>query len=789
MPNNLCVLCRFTLGGFFFSLVFLLGCGESQDNPDPYAPKATSTVKGVVQDDSTEEVISGATVFLGTVSAITDESGQYSLEDLESGDYLLIAIKDGYQDYHKKVTVVRSDNVLNVKMHFLSKFRVGDPQGAITEAGGTATFTMKLNVKPSSQVTVPVSSSNLSEGIVSPDQLVFTVDNWNSNQVVTVTGIDDVVDDGDQVFRIILGKCVSEDLTFNNWDPKDVLLTNSDDDTPGFILSSISGSTSETGTKATFTVKLSSQPTSEVTLPLASGDETEGALSPLSLTFTLDNWNAEQIVSVIGLNDLIVDGDKVYSVAIGPAISSDSGYDGLDPEDMSVTNKSADPTPGVTISALSGSTFETGEIASFTMALNTEPQAEVTFPVSSDTLTEGTVAPASLTFTALNWKVPQMITIKGVADDEVDGDKIFKVVIGASTSTDSFYNTLDPADVPVTNRDMTAGFIVGKPSGNTTETGGTATFTIRLSNKTTTNVIVDVASDDSTEGSVFPSKLAFHADDWDVDQVVKVTGKNDHIDDGNLEYHISISSTSSDYRYNGLVHKGLNVINEDDDIAGFYVGKLDGNTSEDGGSASFTVKLRTEPTADVTFDFSTYETDEIRISPERVIFTTVNWNTAQNITVTGIGDDIQDGDQSFTVLLSVASDDPKYDKRTPPGVDGLNFDRDSAGVTVSELSGSTTEAGETATFTVKLTSKPIADVNIDLNVSDSSEGSVSPSILNFTSENWNLEHTVTVTGLDDNDKDGDQLYLVNFSSIESEDTNYAGWKIESMVVLNVDDEL
>ena len=62
-----------------------------------------------------------------------------------------------------------------------------------------------------------------------------------------------------------------------------------------------------------------------------------------------------------------------------------------------------------------------------------------------------------------------------------------------------------------------------------------------------------------------------------------------------------------------------------------------------------------------------------------------------------------------------------------------------AGITVTPTSGlTTTEAGGTATFTVVLTSRPVADVTIGLSSSDTTEGTVSPSSLTFTSANWDF---------------------------------------------------
>ena len=68
-----------------------------------------------------------------------------------------------------------------------------------------------------------------------------------------------------------------------------------------------------------------------------------------------------------------------------------------------------------------------------------------------------------------------------------------------------------------------------------------------------------------------------------------------------------------------------------------------------------------------------------------------------------------------------------------------NTDNDAAGITVTPTTGlTTTEAGGTATFTVVLTTQPTADVTIGLSSSDTTEGTVSPASLTFTTANWNV---------------------------------------------------
>ena len=120
--------------------------------------------------------------------------------------------------------------------------------------------------------------------------------------------------------------------------------TGGETETAGFTVSSISGNTTEAGGTATFTVKLSSQPTANVTIGVSSSDTTEGTVSPSLLTFTSANWNANQTVTVTGVNDSLDDGNQSYTVVLAAASSSDSGYSGLNPNDVSVTNTDLAPT-------------------------------------------------------------------------------------------------------------------------------------------------------------------------------------------------------------------------------------------------------------------------------------------------------------------------------------------------------------------------------------------------------------------------------------------------------------
>ena len=120
--------------------------------------------------------------------------------------------------------------------------------------------------------------------------------------------------------------------------------------TPGITVTPTAGLvTTESGGTAAFSVVLDTQPLADVVITLSSGDATEGAVAPLSLTFTNANWNVSQTVTVTGVADALPDGNVLYTIVLAPAASADPSYDGLDAADVSVTNLEANVPPTANI--------------------------------------------------------------------------------------------------------------------------------------------------------------------------------------------------------------------------------------------------------------------------------------------------------------------------------------------------------------------------------------------------------------------------------------------------------
>ena len=312
--------------------------------------------------------------------------------------------------------------------------------------------------------------------------------------------------------------------------------------------------TSEFGLAASFDVQLDLAPTNDVTINLSSSNPSEGVISTSSLTFNSTNWNIPQTVTITGQDDALPDGPVNYTIVLDPIVSGDLRYNGLNPRDVSVVNVD-DEQVGVTVTPTIGlATTETGSNTTFMVFLNRQPAADVTIGLSSDNTAEGTVSPASLTFSPANWSTPQTVTITGVDDFRKDANQSYHIVTAAATSADSNYNGINPPDVSVVNIDNDNPALIWNNSNPVAVAeGGTTTYSVALSTQPDSNVVITVTSSDTTIATVSPNTITFTPLDWSTPKVVTVSGGDNLIAEGTVSFSIANVVASTDPLYKDFV--------------------------------------------------------------------------------------------------------------------------------------------------------------------------------------------------------------------------------------------
>ena len=372
-----------------------------------------------------------------------------------------------------------------------------------TQGGGTATFSVTLASVPTASVTMALQSSDPTAAALSTSTLTFLPTNYNVPQIVTITGLNNSVAAAEN-YTINFAQVTSDDTNYSTLTPPSVAAVNIPIGQPGIFLVPNTGLTTVPGAPATFQAVINQAPTSDVTINFTSSDTTHGGtIFPASVTFTSDNWTTQQVVTVTGVDDGIVDGNISYQINAAPAVSNDANYNGFNAGSVSVMNLETD-VAGVTNSIVANSVVvPEGGTTSFTYVLTAQPVSNVTLTFASDNPGAGAVSPASITFTPANWNVPQTITLTGVANPASNADVNYNISITLASSNYGYSTLVVPNIVATTAKS------VGLPSG--TAVYGLGMPPVGIDGQATVSSAVNFSS-----GATLAFSITANADSTDV---------------------------------------------------------------------------------------------------------------------------------------------------------------------------------------------------------------------------------------------------------------------------------
>ena len=325
-------------------------------------------------------------------------------------------------------------------------------------------------------------------------------------------------------------------------------------------------STTEAGGTASFSVLLSTLPSASVQVAIMSLDSSEGAIqSGANLVFDSNNWNVAQDVVVVGIDDVLPDGDITYVVQLN-AVSSDFNFNGVG-KSASVVNLDNEAATLIVTAAPNLQTTEAGANVSFTVALSAQPSAAVNVAAASFDSTEGQIISGGLlTFGPNNWNVAQVIVVAGVDDLLLDGDINYGVGLISNSSLSPFNGRSANVSLVNLDNDVANLVVTAAPNLQTTEAGANVSFTVALSAQPNASVNVASTTLDSTEGQIsVGANLTFSPSNWNVAQTVVVIGVDDIFDDGDINYAVAIVSASSDSNFQAR-STNVSVVNLDNDL-------------------------------------------------------------------------------------------------------------------------------------------------------------------------------------------------------------------------------
>lgn len=313
------------------------------------------------------------------------------------------------------------------------------------------------------------------------------------------------------------------------------------------------------------------------------------------------------------------------------------------------------------------------EVSSFNVSLNSNPRKNVKIDVVfSEISGNSTISPSTFDLNETNWYTGATITVAGVCDDLTDNataaisfsasDYSASIISvdttledGNTENMERGANNADNLTVKILEADAVS---VAATQEFTTESGGELQLAIQLCTIPLADITVSISSSLPSEAIVAPATITFTPANWNVAQVVTVTGVDDDIVDGAKQFDITLE-TNNGYAPN----KVLSFENYDNETREIIVSKLIVSTTENGGSDTFTVSLSKEPTGttsvyieSLNIDLISSAASEVAVSPSLLTFTTANYSTPQTVTVTGVDDQYNDGNQNYYIKVSGSGD-------------------------------------------------------------------------------------------------------------------------------------
>ncbi len=215
------------------------------------------------------------------------------------------------------------------------------------------------------------------------------------------------------------------------------------------------------------------------------------------------------------------------------------------------------------------------------------------------------------------------MTVTAVEDDDAVDDEVTL----AHTASGGDYGSVTE-DLPVTVDDGDTVGLVVDPASVTVAEGGSASYTVKLATEPSATVTVAVTGHAGSDLTLDKASLTFTASSWGTAQTVTVTAAGD---DDAADDEVTLAHTASGGDY-GSVTANVVVTVADGETVGLVVAP-DAVTVAEGGSASYTVKLATEPSATVTVAVTGHAGSDLTLDKASLTFTASTWETAQTVTV------------------------------------------------------------------------------------------------------------------------------------------------------------
>ena len=599
------------------------------------------------QHPSSVTVAKGATTASYSVT-ILDDSEQESAERF----WTRLAVTTpaaGYAPVSAGITISDND----------SAGVVVSREEVLVRKGSTATYTVKLQSKPTAPVFITPASSDTAKAQVS-GQVFFTLADWNQPKTITVTGVATGTATISHSSQTTAGNTFYANLAIDS-----VAVTVTDK-----VYEISSSATAGEGGNAELTITLlKDAPAGGVQFTVTpaydtgAGKAAAADLGTPPATVSVAENGRTATLSIPIARDALVEGDETFRVSVSAAgwIKKANGAD-------TATVTITDLTRTVSLAAANYSVGESdGKV---TVGLNVSGShadsftATVTFAdVSATRGTDYGDASATAQVSFAPGETSATLDVAIIRDALIEGSESFTVTV---TAVSGHHAVGSPSQATVTITDQTRSVSLAAASYTVGESDGKVTVGLNVSGShadsfTATVTFADVsATRDTDYGDASATAQASFAS-GETSATLDVAITDDALIEGSESFTITVTTVSGHHAVGSPSQATVTIT--DDDTAKVAVAPTTLSVAEYG-SKSYTVALALEPTANVTVTPTSSATAHAKVGGP-LTFTagdTGNWKTPQTITVEGVLEG------SATISHAVTSDDAGYAGWTPDPV-------------------------------------------------------------------------------------------------------------------------
>ncbi|MBI5496406.1 MAG: hypothetical protein HY904_15390 [Deltaproteobacteria bacterium] len=532
----------------------------------------------------------------------------------------------------------------------------------------------------------------------------------------------------------------------------------------------------ENGGRATFSVCVGQAPVADVAVLLQSQSPRLVA-EPALLVFTPEDWNTPQNADVVGVDDSRVnESTEATATLTATIISDDAAFAGAPARTLAVEMVD-DEHREVRFQVVGTPSVVEGASVELDVRLGAAPASGTSVEIQLAGVDSGgiavpdlSVAPATLVFTPGDYNELRRITVSAAQDDLAEAAQSLQVRarVGDANTDDPLWDEVADAFQPLAvSDDDPAEFVtVGADALSLVENPAqSVSFGVHLRSRPggTVNVALSIPTAGAL-GTLAGTTLVFTPADWDQDQPVTIHGvAEDGNNSPNLPFDV-VGTASGDVQFSGATFT-VAVSSVEDDVKDLQLTITGGAALLEGETRTLTITPTLAPSAGVTVQVSSASPVLTVNGGASASASIASGSTSPaTLTLSAPDDAVVRPAEDVVLQVVVTSADPEYQGLAPAVPVIRVSDRDQPELVINVASNPlpVPETGGIATFTVALARQPTDEVVLigSFTAGAVPQASTTSFPLTFTTADWNVPRTVTLTGLDDAiDDDGAAFQL------------------------------